>query len=390
MGAPGPGVATDEQRLIAQTVRAFARDVLRPQAAVWDRDGRFPTEVLPQLADLGLLGMMVPAAYGGAGLPLGAVIVAIEALAWGDAGVALSVAAHNSLCCGHLVLHASEAQKRRYLPGLASGAMLGSWCLTEPEAGSDAAAIRTRARRVGDRWVLNGTKVFVTNGSLAGVYVVMAVTDPDRGRQGISAFVVERETPGLEVGRTEDKLGVRSSDTAEVRFVDCALPAEALIGAEGDGYRQAMAVLDRGRIGIAAMAVGLGRAALDASLEYAKQRMAYGRPIAELQAIQFMLADMATELDAAWLLTEHAAALADRGEPHRAEASMAKLFASEAAARATARAVQIHGGYGLIKDYPVERFYRDVKLTEIGEGTSEVQRAIIAREVLRRLGGGAS
>jgi alkylation response protein AidB-like acyl-CoA dehydrogenase len=259
---------------------------------------------------------------------------------------------------------------------------MGVWCLTEPGAGSDAASIQTRADRRGDRWVLNGTKVFATNGSIGGVYVVIATAAPGSGRAGIGAFIVERGAMGLEIGRKEDKLGVRSSDTAEVRFADCQVPDEQRLAGPGEGYEQAMRVLEHGRIGIAAMAVGVGRAALDASVEYAQQRTAYGRPIADLQAIQFMLADMATEMDAAWLLVEHAAALADRGEPFRREASMAKLYASEAAARAAARAVQIHGGYGMTRDYPVERFYRDVKLCEIGEGTSEVQRAIISRSVL--------
>jgi alkylation response protein AidB-like acyl-CoA dehydrogenase len=375
-------LAVEEQRLLHQTVRAFAREVLRPLAPTWDRENRFPTEIVPRLAELGLLGMTIPAACGGSDLPATAVATAIEALAWGDGGVALSVAAHNSLCAGHLVLFGTEAQQRRFLPRLAAGEALGAWCLTEPEAGSDAAALRTRARRRGGRWVLDGTKAFATNGSLAGVYVVMASTDPGAGRAGITAFVVERGTPGLEVGPKEDKLGVRSSDTAEVRFTDCEVDDDCRLGEPGDGYRQAMAVLERGRIGIGAMAVGLGRAALDAAVAYARERRAYGRPIADLQAIQFMLADAATELEAAWLLVEHAASLADRGEPFRREASMAKLYASEAAARAATRAVQVHGGYGFVKDAVVERIYRDVKLCEIGEGTSEVQRAIIARAVL--------
>ncbi|MDQ7857843.1 MAG: acyl-CoA dehydrogenase family protein [Armatimonadota bacterium] len=375
-------LAVEEQRLLHQTVRAFAREVLRPRAPVWDRENRFPVEIVPRLAELGLLGMTIPAAYGGSGLPVAAVATAIEALAWGDGGVALSVAAHNSLCAGHLALFGTDAQRHRFLPRLATGEALGAWCLTEPGAGSDAAALRTRARRRGGRWVLDGTKVFATNGSLAGVYVVMASTDPEAGRAGITAFVVERGTPGLEPGPKEDKLGVRSSDTAEVRFTDCAVDDDCRLGEPGDGYRQAMAVLERGRIGIAAMAVGLGRAALDAAVAYARERHAYGRPIAELQAIQFMLADAATELEAAWLLVEHAAAAADRGVPFRREASMAKLYASEAAARAATKAVQVHGGYGFVKDAVVERIYRDVKLCEIGEGTSEVQRAIIARAVL--------
>ncbi len=374
--------ATEEQRLVHRTIREFAREELRPHAAVWDREGRFPVELVPRLAGLGLLGMTVPVEYGGSGLDAVTMATIIEALAWGDGGVTLSVAAHNSLCTGHIVAFGNEVQRRRFLPRLASGEALGAWCLTEPGAGSDAAAIKTRAERHGDRWVLNGTKVFVTNGSFAGIYVVMAVTAPGAGRKGISAFAVERGTPGLEIGRKEDKLGVRSSDTSEVHIADCEVPDEHLLGEAGDGYGQATRVLERGRIGIAAMAVGIGHAALDASLAYAQERTAYGRPIADLQAIQFMLADMATEMDAAWLLTEHAAELADRGQPFRRQASMAKLYASEAAARAASRAVQIHGGYGFTKDYPVERYYRDIKLCEIGEGTSEVQRAIISKSVL--------
>jgi alkylation response protein AidB-like acyl-CoA dehydrogenase len=383
-------LSSDEQRLLYETIAEFARAELRPQAAQWDREGRFPTEVIPRLADLGLLGMAVPVEYGGAGLSMLAMATAIAALAWGDGGIALSVAAHNSLCAGHIVAFGDAAQRRRFLPPLATGEAMGCWCLTEPGAGSDAAAIATRAERRGQRWRLNGTKAFVTNATVGGIYVVMAQTSFGAGRGGITAFVVERGTPGMEIGPKEDKLGVRSSDTAEVRFNDCEVPDEQRLGAVGEGYRHAMRVLERGRIGIAAMAVGLGRAALEASVDYAHQRVAYGKPIAELQAIQFMLADMATELDAAWLLVEHAAQLADDGAPFRQEASMAKLYASEAAARAATRAVQIHGGYGFMKAYPVERFYRDVKLCEIGEGTSEVQRAIISRGILDAAGSGAA
>jgi alkylation response protein AidB-like acyl-CoA dehydrogenase len=377
---------TDEQRLLHHTLRAFARDELRPHAAAWDREGRFPVDLIPRLAELGLLGMTIPAQYGGAGLSMLTMATAIEAIAWGDAGIALTIAAHNSLCSGHLAAFGSDAQRQRFLPRLAAGGTIGAWCLTEPGAGSDAASIATRADRRGDRWILNGTKSFATNATIGGVYVVMAQTSPGAGRSGITAFVVERGAPGLDVGKEEDKLGVRSSDTAEVRFADCEVSDDQRLGEVGAGYNQAMRVLERGRIGIAAMAVGIGRAALDASLEYARSRQAYGKPIADLQAIQFMLADMATELDAAWLLTEHAAQLADAGAPFRREASIAKLYASEAGARASAKAVQIHGGYGFIKDYPVERFYRDIKLCEIGEGTSEVQRAIISRAVIDSTG----
>ncbi len=373
---------TDEQRLIHQTVRDFAAREIRPHAREWDRQGKFPLELVPPLAELGLWGLTVPAAYGGAGLDMMSIALAIEALAWGDGGIALAVASHNSLCTGHIVQFASEEQKQRYLPQLASGQALGAWCLTEPGAGSDAGSIQTRAVRRGDTWYITGTKVFVTQGSIGGVYVVMAVTDPQAARDGISAFIVERETPGLRVGKHEDKLGVRSSDTAEVVFEECEVPEANLIGGPGDGYRQAMGTLEKGRIGIGAMAVGLGRAALEASVLYARERKAFGKPIAEHQAVAFMLADMAAEVDAAWLLVARAAALADQGRPFRREASMAKLYASEAAARAAAKAVQIHGGYGFIKDYPVERIYRDVKLTEIGEGTSEIQRIIIAKSIL--------
>ena len=331
---------------------------------------------------MGLLGLTVPQEYGGAGLDTVSAMLAIEAVAWGDASIALTVASHNSLCTGHILLFGNPEQKRRYLPRLAQGQALGGWCLTEPVAGSDAAAIETRAVRRGNGWVLNGAKTFVTQGSVAGVYVVLAVTNRGAGRHGISTFVVDRNVPGLRTGKKEDKLGLRASDTAEVVFDDCQVPEEMLIGAEGEGFRQAMRVLERGRMGIGAMAVGLGRAALDDSIAYASQRRAFGKTLAEHQAIQFMIADMAMELDAAWLLVLRAAQLADLRQPFRREASMAKLYASEAAARATSKAVQIHGGYGFIKDYPVERYYRDVKLTEIGEGTSEIQRIIIAKSLL--------
>lgn len=373
---------TDEQRLVQRTVRDFASGELRPHAARWDREGKFPLEIVPKLASLGLLGLIVPQEFGGAGLEMVSAALAIEAVSWGDGAMGLTVASHNSLCTGHIMLFGNEEQKRRYLPRLARGEVLGAWCLTEPHAGSDAAAIQTRAIRKSSAWVLNGTKAFVTQGSVGSVYVVMAVTDPAAGRNGISAFIVERGAPGLRIGKKEDKLGLRACDTAEVAFEDGEVPADALIGREGQGYHQAMRILERGRIGIGAMAVGLGRAALDDSIAYAHQRSAFGKHLAELQAIQFMIADMAMELDAAWLLVLRAAQLVDLGRPFRREASMAKLFASEAASRATNKAVQIHGGYGFTKDFAVERYYRDVKLTEIGEGTSEIQRIIIAKSLL--------
>ena len=374
---------TEDQELLHRTVRDFASAELRPNAARWDHEGHFPAEVVPKLAQLGLLGLNVPPDLGGAGLGMIGTALAVEAVSWGDASIGLTVASHNSLCTGHILHFASDGQKRAYLPELASGRALGAWCLTEAQAGSDAANIQTRAVRRGTVWVLNGAKMFVTQGTVAGVYVVLAVTDPAKGRTGISAFIVDRQTPGLRVGKKEDKLGLRASDTAEVVFEDCEVPAEALIGAEGEGYRQAMATLERGRVGIGAMAVGIGRAALDDSISYAEQRKAFGKTLSEMQAIQFMVADMAVELDAAWLMVLRAAWTAEAGRPFGREASMAKLFASEAASRATNKAVQIHGGYGFIKDYPVERYYRDVKLTEIGEGTSEIQRIIIAKSLLQ-------
>ncbi|MDR5709458.1 MAG: acyl-CoA dehydrogenase family protein [Armatimonadota bacterium] len=373
---------TESQRILRQTVEAFAAREIRPHASRWDEEARFPHELVPRLASLGLLGMTIPERYGGSELDLVSQVLAIERLAWADGSVALTVASHNGLAASHIAAFGSEAQKARYLPRLASGQALGAWCLTEPHAGSDAAAIHTWAERRGDRYVLTGTKAFVTQGSVAGVYVVLAKTDPRAGRRGISAFVVERGTPGLRVGKKERKLGLRASDTAEVAFEEAEIPAENRLGEEGEGYAQALWVLERGRIGIGAMAIGIGRAALEASLTYSRQRTAFGQPIGSFQAIQGMLADMHTELLAGWLLVLRAAWLVDQGLPFRREASMAKLLASEAARRATERAVQIHGGYGFIRDYPVERYYRDVKLCEIGEGTSEIQRLIIAREIL--------
>jgi alkylation response protein AidB-like acyl-CoA dehydrogenase len=373
---------TDEQKQVHRSIREFAAAELRPNAARWDREGKFPQEIVPKLGAIGLLGLVVPEEYGGSALDMVSAMLAIEAVSWGDASTGLTVASHNSLCIGHILSFAGETQKRRYLPGLARGEVLGAWCLTEPSAGSDASAIQTRAVKRGGAWILNGTKVFVTQGSIAGVYVVLAVTDPDAERRRISAFVDERGAPGLRTGKKEDKLGLRASDTSEVVLEDCEVSDDALIGEEGQGYGQAMAVLERGRIGIGAMAVGIGRAALDAAITYGTQRQAFGKPLTGLQAIQFMVADTAMELDAAELLVLRAAQLVDLGRPFRREASMAKLYASEAAARATNKALQIHGGYGFIKDYPVERYYRDVKLTEIGEGTSEIQRIIIAKSLL--------
>jgi alkylation response protein AidB-like acyl-CoA dehydrogenase len=374
---------SEEQRLLRDAVEAFARRELRPNAAAWDREGAFPIALTPKLAALGLLGMTASEAHGGTAMSASSLAVVIERLAWGEAGVALSVAAHNSLCTAHLARFAPAALSDRLVPRLASGTAWGAWCLTEPHAGSDAARLSVRASRSAHGYVLSGTKTFVTHGSIAGIYVVMATVDPSRGAGGITAFAVEREAPGLRIGRKEDKLGVRASDTAEVHFDDVVVPAEHRIGEEGEGFGQALAILERGRIGIGAMAVGIGRAALEDAVAYAKARKAFGRAIAEHQAIQWMLADSATELDAAWLLVQRAAALADEGSPFRRAASEAKLYASEAAFRAANRTLQVHGGYGFVRPCPAERHFRDVKLCEIGEGTSEVQRMIIARELLR-------
>jgi alkylation response protein AidB-like acyl-CoA dehydrogenase len=373
---------TDEQHRIREAVRDFCQKEVVPHAADWDAQARFPREAFRALGALGVLGMCHEPEYGGAGLDTLSFTVAIEELAAADGSLCLSVAAHHSLASGHVALVATAEQKRRYLARLTSGEAIGAWALTEPGSGSDASGMRTRAERRGGRWVLNGSKAFITHGSVADVYVILAYTDPAKRHHGISAFIVEKGTKGLSTGKNERKLGVRASDTAQVFLEHVEVPAENLLGAEGQGFIDTLRILDAGRIGIGAMAVGLGRSALEASLKYARERSAFGKPIAEFQAIQAKLADIATEVDAARLLVRRAAWLKDRGERFTQEASMAKLFASEAACRATNAAVQIHGGYGYLKDYPVERYLRDAKLTEIGEGTSEVQRLVIARHAL--------
>ncbi|HEY8368792.1 MAG TPA: acyl-CoA dehydrogenase family protein [Thermodesulfobacteriota bacterium] len=373
---------TDEQRQIEETIRDFCRNEVAPHAAERDADPTFPFETFRALGRLGVLGMCHDPEYGGAGLDAQSFTVAIEELAAADASLCLSVAAHHSLCAAHLALVGSPEQKRRYLTRLVTGEAIGAWALTEPGSGSDASAMKTRAERRGDRWVLTGSKAFITHGSIADVYVILARTDPSKGRRGISAFVVEKGTRGLSTGRNEKKLGVRASDTAQVFLEGVELSDDALLGREGEGFVDTLRILDAGRIGIGAMAVGIARAALEASIRYARERRAFGRPIAEMQAIQWKIADMATEIDAARLLVRRAAWLKDQGRPFSKEASMAKLFASEAASRATNQAIQIHGGYGYLQDYPVERYMRDAKLTEIGEGTSEIQRLVIARHLL--------
>jgi alkylation response protein AidB-like acyl-CoA dehydrogenase len=370
---------TEEVRRLA---REFARAEIAPHAREWDESSHFPRDVFRKLGELGFLGALVPEAYRGSALTYREYIAIIEELAAVEGGVALSVAAHNSLCTNHILLFGSEAQKEHWLPRLATGEILGAWGLTEPEAGSDAGGTRTVATRRGAGWVLRGSKSFTTHASVGGVAVLMARTTPGTDHQGISAFVVPLDAKGVAVGKKEDKLGMRVSDTASLILDDCHLPAEALLGREGEGFVQAMEVLDGGRISIAALGVGIARGALDAAVAYAKERRQFDRPIAQFQAIRLKLADMATAVAAARLLTERAADAKDAGEKVTLSASQAKLFSSETAVRVCEEAVQIHGGYGYIKDYPVEKFWRDSKLCTIGEGTSEIQRLVIAREVL--------
>jgi alkylation response protein AidB-like acyl-CoA dehydrogenase len=372
----------EEQTLLKQTVRDFAESELRPHSREWDEKQEFPLQVFTKLGELGLMGVVWPTEYGGSGLSTLDYAIVMEELSRVDAGVALSVAAHNSLCSGHIFLAGSEEQKRKYLTPLAKGEKLGAWGLTENSAGSDAGGTKTTAVRQGGHWVLNGSKTFITNGRLADVVVVMAVTDKTKGKKGISAFVVERGTPGFRAGKKEDKLGVRSSDTSELVFEDCRIPAENLLGQEGMGFVDTLRILDRGRIGIAAFSLGIAQASLEASITYAKGRRQFGHAIAEFQAIQFKIADMSTQVEAARLLTWRAAALRDAGQDHTLQSSQAKLYASEIAVEVALEAIQIHGGYGYIKEYPVERYLRDAKLGTIGEGTSEVQRLVIARELL--------
>jgi alkylation response protein AidB-like acyl-CoA dehydrogenase len=375
--------STGEQKLLRQTIRDFACAEIAPGAKQRDESAHFPHELIPKIAGLGLFGVMVPEEYGGAGLDALSFAIVIEEIACVDAAVALMLASHNSLCAGHILSFADEQQKRDYLPSLAHGEKLGAWALTEPEAGSGAQYLKTRARRIGAQWVLNGDKLYITQGSVAGIYVIMASTEPERGADGISAFIVEREKPGLQIVRVENKLGVRASDTAQIRLEEIRVPEQNLLGEFNHGYRDALAILDGGRIGIGALALGIARAALEASINYAKERRQFGKPIAEFEAIQWKLADMATEIDAARLLVYRAAELKQKGLSYKRAASEAKLFASEVAARATSQALQIHGGAGYMKDCPVERYFRDAKLCEIGEGTSEIQRIIIAKELLR-------
>jgi hypothetical protein len=374
---------TADQELLRRTVREFAERALRPHVMAWDEAQAFPPGLIGQLAELGLTGIQVPEAYGGAGLSALDYCICIEELARVDPSVALSVAAHNGLAAAHLALFGDEAQRTRFLTPLARGEALGGWALTEAGAGSDAAAMRTTARRVPGGWSLSGSKQFITHGRTAALLIVMAITDASQGPHGISAFLVERGARGLSAGRKENKLGMRASDTSEVRLDACQVPDDALVGREGRGFVNALQVLDAGRIGIAALAVGLAQGAFEAALGYAASRRQFGQPLSAFQAIQWKLADMATRLQAARLLTYRAAWLRDRrADRTSTESSVAKLYASEMAVRAAEECVQIHGGYGFVKDHPAEKFFRDVKLCTIGEGTSEIQRLVIARQLL--------
>ena len=374
---------TEEQNHLRKSVREFAEGEIAPHVMEWDEASHFPLELLPKLADMGLLGVIFPEEYGGAGLGYLEYATVIEELSRVDGSVGLFVAAHNSLCSNHIYKFGTEEQKRKYLTPLAQGKKLGAWSLTEAEAGSDAGGTRTTAKREGAHWILNGSKTFTTNGHYADTCVAMAVTDKSNGSHGISAFILEKGMPGFRPGKKENKLGMRASDTSEIIFTDCKVPAENLLGPEGEGFTGSLKILDGGRISIAALGLGMAQGALDAALKYAKQRKQFGQAISEFQAIQFKLADMATEVEAARLLVYHAAWLADQKNVRfTRESSMAKLYAGEVAVRVANECVQIHGGYGFIKDYPAEKYYRDVKLCTIGEGTSEIQKLVIARQLL--------
>ena len=374
---------SDEQNQLRRSIREFAEGEIAPHVMEWDEVSHFPSEIIPKLAEMGLLGVIFPEEYGGAGLGYIEYVIAIEELSRVDGSVGIIVAAHNSLCSNHIFKFGSEEQKQKYLSPLAQGKKIGAWSLTEPEAGSDAGGTRTTATRDSNHWIINGAKTFTTNGHYADVCVAMAVTDKSKNSHGISAFIVEKGTPGFQPGKKENKLGMRASDTSEVIFSDCRIPQENLLGNEGEGFIGSLKILDGGRISIAALALGMAQGALDAAVKYAKQRKQFGQAISEFQAIQFKLADMATEVEAARLLVYQAAWLADQKDVRfTRESSMAKLFASEVAVRVANECVQIHGGYGFIKDYPAEKFYRDVKLCTIGEGTSEIQKLVIARQLL--------
>ncbi|MCB1750815.1 MAG: acyl-CoA dehydrogenase family protein [Gammaproteobacteria bacterium] len=374
-------ILTEEQRMIRDMARGFARERLLPNAARWDRESLFPAQELREMGELGLYGMTVPEAWGGSETGYVAFALAIEEIAAGDGACSTILSVNNSVVCGPLLNFGSDYLKQKYLRPLASGAMLGCFCLTEPQAGSDAAALKTRALRDGDHYIINGTKQFITSGKYGQLAIVFAVTDPDAGKRGISAFAVPTDNPGYRVSVVEQKMGQHASDTAQIFFDDCRIPADHLIGREGEGYRIALSNLESGRIGIAAQCVGMARAAYEAALAYASERESFGRPIMQHQAVAFRLADMATRLEAAHLLVMHAAELRDAGKPCLKEACMAKLFASESAEQICSDAIQVHGGYGYLKDFPVERIFRDVRIAQIYEGTSDIQRMVIARNL---------
>ncbi len=373
----------ENQIIIRDTVRDFAEKNIRPVIMEYDESQKFPTEIIKQLGELGFLGIVIPEEYGGAGLGYQEFAIIIEELAKVDPSVALSVAAHNGLCTNHIYKFGNEKQRKKYLPDLASGKKIGAWGLTESSSGSDAAGMKSFAEKKGDYYILNGGKTFTTHGTVGETAVIMAITNKDKGKKGISAFILEKGMEGFIAGKKENKLGMRASDTTQLAFDNCKVPAENLIGNEGEGFIQAMQILEGGRISIAALSVGLAQGALNAALKYSKERKQFGKELSEFQAIQFKLSDMQTNTEAARLLTYRAANMKDNGLPNKKEAAMAKLYASEIAEKASSEAVQILGGYGFIKDYPVEKFYRDVKLLTIGEGTSEIQRIVIARELLR-------
>ena len=374
---------TDEQQQLRRTVREFAETEIAPHVMEWDEASHFPSEIIPKLGEMGLLGVIFPEKYGGAGLGYIEYVIAIEELSRVDGSAGIIVAAHNSLCTNHICRFGSEEQRQKYVVPLAQGKKLGCWSLTEPQAGSDAGGTRSVAVKRGNCWVLNGAKTFTTNGHYADVCVAMAVTEKSKGSHGISAFILEKGMPGFRPGKKENKLGLRASDTSEVVFSDCCIPVANLLGQEGEGFINSLQVLDGGRISIAALGLGMAQGAYEAAVKYAKERKQFGKSISEFQAIQFKLADMATQIEAARLLVYHAAWLADRKDVRfTKESSMAKLYTSEVAVRVANEAVQVFGGYGFVKDYPAEKYYRDVKLCTIGEGTSEIQRLVIARQIL--------
>jgi len=373
----------DEQLHLKKTVREFAESEIAPHVMEWDEASQFPLSTIKELGKLGLLGTIFPSEYGGAGMGYIEYVTAIEELSRVDGSVGIIVAAHTSLCSNHIFLAGNDEQKKKYIPKLATGEFIGAWGLTEPSSGSDAGSARMTATKSKGGWILNGTKTFITNGHYADVIVVLAVTDKTAHTHGLSAFALEKDTKGFRAGKKENKLGLRASDTSELIFEDCFLPSECLLGKEGAGFIDAMRVLDGGRISIAALSLGMAEGAYESALKYSKERKQFGKAISEFQAIQWKLADMATEIEAAKLLTFRAAAMKDAGMKTTLESSMAKLYASEVAVKCANEGVQIHGGYGFIKDYPAEKFYRDVKLCTIGEGTSEIQRLVIARQLLK-------